>query len=77
MAPRYAIEIMDRTLRDVMNNALLFGSQIVVLGGDFRQLLPVLPRGIRSEIVNLSIKNSFLWNNFYKFKLTLICELLC
>ena len=70
MAPRYALEIMDRTLRDVMNNDLLFGGKIVILGGDFRQLLPVLPRGIRSEIVNLSIKNSFLWNNFYKFKLT-------
>ena len=53
MAPRYALEIMDKTLRDVMNNDLLFGGKIVILGGDFRQLLPVLPRGIRSEIVNL------------------------
>ena len=70
MAPRYALEIMDRILRDVMNNDLLFGRKIVILGGDFRELLPVLPRGIRSEIVNLSIKNSFLWNNFHKFKLT-------
>ena len=35
MAPHYALEIMDRTLRDVMNNDLLFGGKIVILGGDF------------------------------------------
>ena len=52
-----------------MNNDLLVSGKIVILGGDSRQLLPVLQRKIRSEIVNLSIKNSFLWNNWYKFKL--------
>ncbi|XP_039311973.1 uncharacterized protein LOC105206659 [Solenopsis invicta] len=41
MAPRYALEIIDRTLRDIMNNALPFGGKIIVLGGDFRQLLPI------------------------------------
>ena len=46
-----------------MNNDLLVSGKIVILGGDSRQLLPVLQRKIRSEIVNLSIKNSFLWNN--------------
>ena len=70
MSPRYALEIMDRTLRDVINNNLLFGGKIDILGGDFRQLLPLIPRGIRSEIINLSIKSSILWNTFYKFKLT-------
>ena len=67
MAPRYALEIIDKTLRDILNTDLLFGGKIVILGGAFRQLLPVLARGIRSKIVNLSIKNSFWWNNFYKF----------
>ena len=38
MAPRYALEIMDRTLKDLMCNDLLFGGKIVILGGDFRQL---------------------------------------
>jgi len=41
MAPRYALEIMDRTLRDIMNNDFSFGGKIVLLGGDFRQLLPI------------------------------------
>jgi len=53
MAPRYALEIMDRTLRDIMNNYSPFGGKIVLLGGDFRQLLPIKVHGTRSEILNL------------------------
>nr|XP_046472571.1 uncharacterized protein LOC124214349 [Neodiprion pinetum] len=41
MAPRYALEVADRTLQDIMNNNLPFGGKIIVLGGDFSQLLPV------------------------------------
>ena len=70
MAPRYSLEIMDRTLRDIMNNDYPFGGKIVILGGDFRQILPVLPHGVRSEVVNLAIKNSLLWSVFHKFQLT-------
>ena len=44
--------------------------KIVILGGDFRQILPVLPYGVRSEVVNLAIKNSLLWIVFHKFQLT-------
>jgi ATP-dependent DNA helicase PIF1 len=34
----------------------------VVLRGDFRQILPVLPKGRRHNIVGASIKRSYLWN---------------
>ena len=45
MAPRYALEIIDRTLKYIMSNDLLFGAKIVILGRDFRQLLPTsIPR---------------------------------
>lgn len=70
MAPRYALEIMNKLLQDIMGNQLPFGGKIVVLGGDFRQLLPVNPRGIRSETVNLSIKYSSVWNFFEIYNLT-------
>ena len=70
MAPRYAMEVMDKTLRDIMNNDTIFGGKIVVLGGDFRQLLPVKVRGTRSEIVDLSTNRSSLWKYFSKFSLT-------
>lgn len=70
MAPRYVLEIMDRTLRDIMQNNLYFGGKIILLGGDFRQLLPIKVRSTRSEVVNLSIKFSFLWKQFKVFSLT-------
>ena len=70
MAPRYALEVADRTLRDIMNNNKPFGGKVIVLGGDFRQLLPVKIRGTRSETVSLSIKYSKLWRHFSKHALT-------
>ena len=37
MAPRYALEIMVRTLKDIISNDLLFNGKIVILGGDLLQ----------------------------------------
>ncbi|XP_018311152.1 uncharacterized protein [Mycetomoellerius zeteki] len=53
IAPQYALEIVDRTLRDIMNNNLPFGEKIIVLGGDFRQLLPIKVHGTRSVLYPL------------------------
>jgi len=67
MAPRYALEIMVRTLHDIMN--LPFGEKIVILEDDFRQFLPVKIHATRSEIINLSIKCSSIWKYLKKFSL--------
>ena len=51
MTQRYAFEALDRTLRDILgyeNSAKrdkIFGGLTVLLGGDFRQILPVIPKG--------------------------------
>jgi ATP-dependent DNA helicase PIF1 len=39
-----------------------FGGMMVVLGGDFCQILPVLPKGRRDNIVTASIKRSIFEN---------------
>ncbi|XP_058799371.1 ATP-dependent DNA helicase pif1-like [Phymastichus coffea] len=70
MAPRYALEIVNRTLQNIMNNNLPFGGKVVVLGGDFRQLLPIKMNGTRTETLNLSIKYSESWRHFIKYNLT-------
>uniref|UniRef100_A0A914YYL5 ATP-dependent DNA helicase n=1 Tax=Panagrolaimus superbus TaxID=310955 RepID=A0A914YYL5_9BILA len=49
MAPKYALEIMDRLLRDLTKIDEPFGGKILLLGGDFRQLLPVRKNGTRAE----------------------------
>ena len=38
MAKRWAIEILYRTLQDIMNNQEPFGRKVIVFGGDFRQV---------------------------------------
>lgn len=42
----------------------------MVLGGDFRQCLPVQLRANRSELVDMSIKRSDLWQHFSSLQLT-------
>ncbi|XP_058220214.1 uncharacterized protein LOC131330599 [Rhododendron vialii] len=61
MQHKYCIEAVDRTLRDIRDNPKPFGGITVVLGGDFRQILPVVPKGVREEIVNASLRRSVLW----------------
>ena len=41
----------------------------MVLGGDFRQVLPVVEGGSRTEIVNASLISSFLWKGVTIFQL--------
>ncbi|KAF7839626.1 uncharacterized protein G2W53_008108 [Senna tora] len=43
--------------------------KVVVFGGDFRQILPVIPRGSREDIV-LSLNSSYLWDFCKVFTLT-------
>ncbi|UYV80906.1 hypothetical protein LAZ67_19002143 [Cordylochernes scorpioides] len=70
MAHYRALEIVDRLLRDIMHCDLAFGGKVVVLGGDFRQVLPVVPRASRAEIVAACIKRSKLWPLFVILRLT-------
>ncbi|XP_013594942.1 PREDICTED: uncharacterized protein LOC106303144 [Brassica oleracea var. oleracea] len=46
-----------------------FGGKTVLLGGDFRQILPVIPQGSRADTVLASISHSYLWNICHKFAL--------
>ncbi|CAN1189510.1 ATP-dependent DNA helicase PIF1 [Linum perenne] len=42
-------------------NYLPFGGKVVLLGGDFRQFLPVVPNGSRADNINASLPRSYLW----------------
>lgn len=77
MTHKHAVEAVDRTLRDIMRvvdsslGALPFGGKVVVFGGDFRQVLPVVPRGSRVDQVAASISRSVLWRHVRVFHLTI------
>ncbi|XP_061368967.1 uncharacterized protein LOC133311858 [Gastrolobium bilobum] len=69
MVHKFCFEALDRTLRDVLRFSdprcvdMPFGGKVVVLGGDFRQILPVIPHGSRQEIVHTTINSSNLWSH--------------
>ncbi|KAL0339406.1 UNVERIFIED_CONTAM: ATP-dependent DNA helicase PIF6 [Sesamum angustifolium] len=63
MANRKAFETVDRTLRDMLGVDLPFGGKVMILGGDFRQVLPVVINGTKSQIIKASIVESSLWSS--------------
>ena len=71
MLDRYQLEALDRTLRDLTANVnQLFGGKIILLAGDFRQCLPVVPGASRAGTVAKCINQSSLWKHFQVFHLT-------
>ncbi|KAF7826480.1 uncharacterized protein G2W53_017644 [Senna tora] len=64
MTHRYVFESVDRTFRDITGINSPFGGKIIILGGDFRQILPVIPNGSKAQMINASIVNSPLWRHF-------------
>ncbi|KAF8107311.1 hypothetical protein N665_0123s0002 [Sinapis alba] len=77
MAHRQAFETLDRSLRDFLaheNPAAAdkpFGGKTVLLGGDFRQILHVVPHGKRPDTVLASISKSYLWKEAKVFTLSI------
>ncbi len=67
MAHKKVLECIDRTLRDIMQNEQPFGGKVLILCGDFRQILSVCPRASRAQIVNSAINRSHLWQHFKVF----------
>jgi len=57
----FAFEAVNRTLQDIRENDLLFGGLSTILGGDFLQILPVVKRGGRSDVIQASLFTSSLW----------------
>jgi len=62
MTDKRAFEALDRTLRDLTGNSQPMGGICMLLCGDFRQILPVIPRGTRGNIVDACLKKSHLWD---------------
>ncbi|XP_019151929.1 PREDICTED: uncharacterized protein LOC109148648 [Ipomoea nil] len=63
MMHKFCFEALDCTMRDIMRAKnpksldMTFGGKTVVLGGDFRQILPVIPKGTRQELLEQWIAN--------------------
>lgn len=68
-ADKDLLESVDFTFRELRNDDSPFGGVNVILGGDFRQCLPVVPNASREEQVSHSILTSEVFRLFHKEKL--------
>ena len=64
MMDKVVYEAVDRMLQDVCETSDPFGGKVVVLAGDWRQILPVVQHGSRSQVVNSTLVRSNLWRHF-------------
>lgn len=72
MMSKLCFESLDRSMTDIVGNKdyLPFAGKVVVLGGDFRQVLPVIHGAGRAEIVLASLNSSYLWKHVKVLTLT-------
>uniref|UniRef100_A0A0L8G9B6 ATP-dependent DNA helicase n=1 Tax=Octopus bimaculoides TaxID=37653 RepID=A0A0L8G9B6_OCTBM len=65
MAHRGALEALHRSLRDIKDSTVPMGGITLLLSGDFRQTLPVIPKENRADTVHACLKSSALLRHCY------------
>ena len=53
MAHKKSLEALDRTMKDLCNNQNRFGGVMILLTGEFRQTLPMIPRSTQVDELNV------------------------
>ncbi|KAK7340503.1 hypothetical protein VNO77_21209 [Canavalia gladiata] len=68
MTHKHCFEAVDKTFKDILSFSnpdschKPFGGKVIVFGGDFRQILPVIPKGSRQDVVHATL-NSYTYGN--------------
>ncbi|XP_022852892.1 uncharacterized protein LOC111374453 [Olea europaea var. sylvestris] len=57
MVNKYAFETLDKMLKYITECELPFGGKVIMCGGDFRQILSVVHRGTKDDIMKASLCN--------------------
>jgi hypothetical protein len=70
MAHRKALKALDVTLKDLRGNNNLMGGALILLCGDFRQTLPVIPKSTPADEIHAHLKHSFRWRHVRNMTLT-------
>ena len=58
MTHRFAAECIDRSMKDLRSCDLPFGGIVIVFGGDFRQILPVVRHGTWADVSSACLNRS-------------------
>ena len=70
MAHRHCHEAVGRCLRDIIGNNVPWGGKIIVMGSNFRQILPVVRKGTRGQVVSACVNQSPPWRGVRLLELT-------
>lgn len=64
MLSNKVLQYIDRLLKDVCGNDKPFGGKNIVLGGDWKQLAPVVEHGTREDQISESIRMDPLFREY-------------
>lgn len=71
MAHRKSLDALNVTLKDLRNTNYFMGGVLLLLAGDFRQILLVIKNSTPAEELDACLKSSSLWYHVSKISLTL------
>ncbi|XP_050914677.1 ATP-dependent DNA helicase PIF1-like [Lathyrus oleraceus] len=57
------LEALDRSLQDICRNNAPFGGKVIIMRGDFHQVLPVVRKDTKAQMILVCIVQSHLWNH--------------
>lgn len=82
MANKFCFEALDKIQKDIISETKntsnkFFGGKVVVFDGNFRQILPVIPRGNKAHVVHATINGSYIWDHCKVLRLTKHMRLTC
>ncbi|KAI5390621.1 hypothetical protein KIW84_075788 [Lathyrus oleraceus] len=69
MTNKNCLKALTRSLQDICSNNAPFGGKVLIMagggggGGDFRQVLPVVRKGTKAQMISACIVQSHLWNH--------------
>jgi hypothetical protein len=68
---KYCFEVVHRLMGDLRSVAddILFGGVPVILGGDFAQILPVVPYGSQADTVRACLQRTWIWPRLHQLSL--------
>lgn len=64
MLNKKVLKYLDRFLKEICQNSRTFGGKLVILGGDWKQLAPVVVNGGKTEQIEASIKMDPMFKQF-------------
>lgn len=70
MAHKKALQAVNNSLQDLRDSSEVMGGVLLVLAGDFRQTLPIIPGGTAADEINACLQRSDLWRDVHMAKLT-------